>query len=880
MTAWAVRWRLALRIARREALRHRLRTLLVLAMVGLPITAVVAAATLLATRDVTPVEALPRTLGAADVRITGEARGPVSADPVTGALFDLAGAGGEPWTRAEVAGALPAGSRVVEAREGEVAYRTENGYATVSGWADDLADPVRAGAAELVTGRFPTAEGEVAVSPAVADRGVSVGDELLLTRDDVPAQVVGVLRLPQLPGPLVVLPTAAADLLGGPRSTFYATVPSGLDWPAVQELNRQGLAAVSREVVLDPPPQESWLPPDTSLGTGDAAATAVLALIVVSVVLEVVLLAGPAFAVGVRRQRRDLALVAAAGGSPADLRRVVLGSGVVLGGGAALVGAALGVALAAAAVPPAVDRWAVPFGPFDVPWTQLALTVTVGVAAGLGAAWFPARQAARTDVVEALAGRRGQVRTSWRSPVVGLLLAGAGAVLVVLGAQGSEFGVAAGAVLLVAGAVVATPWLVGLLAPAGRWLPVAGRLAVRDATRNRGRTAPAVAAVTATVAGVTALAIGSASDSAQARRDYVPQAPNGAAVVAGAIDADAWDAVEAAVAEQLPGRPVGRIQALREVDGGFAGLSLLRPGCTGGVGECTWFPENRPDAAYTLTSGDPVAVVDAATVRALFPADLADGVAAALDRGEVAVVGDGAVDAQGAVTLVAAEYDPIDGAPTVLAELPLPATEFAVPRGSMVLLPALVVVPPSVAGGLPVPAQTVQLVVGGLEQPVTPAEEQRLAETVGALATGTGVYVERGWTDDLAIGRLVLVVLGGALVLVATLTATGLALADARPDLATLAAVGAAPGTRRRMAMGAAALVGGGGALLGLLVGLGPGIAVAYPLTSQDFGGGVEPVVVVPWTVLGAVALAVPLLAVAVTGLAVRGRLPMTTRVT
>ncbi len=35
----------------------------------------------------------------------------------------------------------------------------------------------------------------------------------------------------------------------------------------------------------------------------------------------------------------------------------------------------------------------------------------------------------------------------------------------------------------------------------------------------------------ATVAAVTAMAIGSASDSAQDRRDYVPQAPMGAAVV-------------------------------------------------------------------------------------------------------------------------------------------------------------------------------------------------------------------------------------------------------------------------------------------------------------------------------------------------------------
>lgn len=81
-------------------------------------------------------------------------------------------------------------------------------------------------------------------------------------------------------------------------------------------------------------------------------------------------------------------------------------------------------------------------------------------------------------------------------------------------------------------------------------------------------------------------------------------------------------------------------------------------------------------------------------------------------------------------------------------------------------------------------------------------------------------------------------------------------------------------------ALTAADVVGGGGALLGLLAGLGPGIAVAYPLTSQDFGGGVQPVVVVPWTVLGAVALAVPLLAVAVTGPALCGRLPMTTRTT
>ena len=97
----------------------------------------------------------------------------------------------------------------------------------------------------------------------------------------------------------------------------------------------------------------------------------------------------------------------------------------------------------------------------------------------------------------------------------------------VLGARGTELAVAGGAVLLVVGLVLATPWLVGLLAPLARRLPVAGRLAVRDATRNRTRTAPAVAAVMATVAGITTLAIGSASDSAQGQRDYVPQLADG-----------------------------------------------------------------------------------------------------------------------------------------------------------------------------------------------------------------------------------------------------------------------------------------------------------------------------------------------------------------
>jgi putative ABC transport system permease protein len=880
VTRWFVRWRLALRIARRDARRHLGRTLLVLAMVGLPVLAIVGADTLYRSNDVTPVEALPTILGAADAQLTGLSREQVFADPATGELWQLDTEADPPWTRAEVERALPDGSHVIKEVAGQLTFRTDLGYARAAGLAADLGDPMRAGAAELLEGRLPEDDGEVAISARVAHRGIGVGDELALTKDDVPAEVVGIVRTPEEAGGAIVLPPEAAGLLTGVRSFFYADVPGGLDWPAVQKLNRLGLGVLSREVAENPPPASSWLPQGTSAAvtTVDAAQTAVMALIVAALVMEVVLLAGPAFAVGVRRQRRDLALLAATGGGPGDLRRTVLASGVVLGGGAALLGAVLGVGLAAAAIPVMEDHSTMLFGPFEIPWLHAVLTVGVGVLAGLAAAYVPARQAARTDVVDALAGRRGQVRSSWKLPVVGLVVVCAGMVLVVMGARGTELAVAGGAVLLVAGLVIATPWLVGLLAPLGRVLPVPGRLAVRDATRNRTRTAPAVAAVMATVTGVTALAIGSTSDSAQARRDYVAQLPMGAAMVTADVDPSGWAAVEKIVQEQVPGREVHRIESMTYLspDGRQLDLAIVADGCTSGFAACRWYPAG----SNVMTTQRDLIVADSATVRALDQGTLPQETFSALDDGQVVVLGDGAVR-DGTVTLVEAEFDETGGATENSTQV-LPAVDVPLTAGSPrapVQVPALVIVPPALADRLPPEVTTSALIVGGPEDPVTSDQEEQLSERMAALTSYDSVYVERGWTDQLAVARWLLVGVGALLVLIATLTATGLALTDARPDFATLAAVGAAPRTRRFMAMGTAGLIGGGGALVGVLVGLAPGIAVAYPLTSSDYGFGAHPLVEIPWLLLGGVAVGVPLLAVAVTGLFVRSKLPMAARI-
>src|SRR3954447_11951547 len=193
-TAWIVRWRLALRLARRDARRAKGRTVLVMLMVGLPVLAIVAGDVLYRTTEVSAVEALPSRLGAADARIEGLTRSHVYADPVEGTAFEYSGSADPPWTADEIAARLPAGSEVVSQQVGRVAFRTAIGYATVDAYADDLTRPIRTGAFPVVEGRVPTKDGEVAISAAVAQRGIEVGDRLQLTRDDVPATVVGVVR--------------------------------------------------------------------------------------------------------------------------------------------------------------------------------------------------------------------------------------------------------------------------------------------------------------------------------------------------------------------------------------------------------------------------------------------------------------------------------------------------------------------------------------------------------------------------------------------------------------------------------------------------------------------------------------------------------------
>ena len=362
------------------------------------------------------------------------------------------------------------------------------------------------------------------VTKALADKGATIGSTIGI--GDGAMRVVGIGRLGTVArggtraGVLVMPGAAAVDV----ETTYLIDRDSPVTWRDVRAFNAAGFMVVSRHV-LDHPPAASERATSEQIGSsGDDGTRAVMAVIVTAIVLEVILLAGPAFAVGVRRQRRDLALLAATGASPKQVRRVVLGQALVLGFMSCVVGAVMGLVLSAVTV------WLLPsvipsvaFGPFQVQWLYVAAAVVLGSIAALAAAFVPARQASKQQVAAVLAGRRGIVRSSRGWPVVGVLLIAAGlTACFTLGIrQGGEVAVAGSMIAIVLGTVLLTPVLIGAVAGVGAVLPLPLRLAVRDTARQRSRSAPAIAAIMASVAGITTMAIGSASDFEQSRQQYV-----------------------------------------------------------------------------------------------------------------------------------------------------------------------------------------------------------------------------------------------------------------------------------------------------------------------------------------------------------------------
>ncbi|MEU8117577.1 FtsX-like permease family protein [Spirillospora sp. NPDC049024] len=593
-------------------------------------------------------------------------------------------------------------------------------------------------------------------------------------------------------------------------------------------------------------------------GGASGAESAVLSMIFAMVVLEVVLLAGPAFLVDVRRRRRDLALVAASGGAGRHLRAVVLASGLLLGGIAAVAGAGLGLAAAAVVRAASGDG---DFGPYTVPWAVVAATMLLGAGSGVLAALVPARQAGRMDVVAALAGRREPPGPARRGlPIAGGVLVLAGVTASLEGVrQLREFGAALGAAAIIVGLVLACPWIVGATGRLAPRLPLPLRLAVRDGARNRARTAPAVAAIMAAVAAVTALAIGGASDYRQRQVEYQAELPRGSALIR-MPQGHNEEAAAAAVQRTLPGVPVVPMSTLPGPDG----YCLSGTDCRG----LSFAAERNGRGSDEILQ---IVVGGSREARLLLGRD-DPAVASALDAGKIALFG--VRPLAGGSTTAKVTYWQDDQERTSATIKDLPAV--AAPGDPHVRA----IVPPKIAERLVaktgVPARIEAMGVDRADHRVTKAEEARLKRTLaGFTDDSSAVYVERGFTESFGGITLLLGAVAAVLALGATLIATGLAAADARPDLATLRAVGARPRTGRLLTMGRGAYIAVLGCWLGIAGGLVPGLAVTRPLTDSLDEAGAPPhgtITDVPWLLLLAIGIGVPLVAACAAAVVTGGR--------
>ncbi|WP_235502843.1 ABC transporter permease, partial [Kitasatospora sp. Root187] len=508
----------------------------------------------------------------------------------------------------------------------------------------------------------------------------------------------------------------------------------------------------------------------------------------------------------------------------------------------------------------------------------------------------------RQPVVAALTGRvTARPPAKWLA-VAGLLTALAGAALALSGELSSSgsHSVLAGSVLAEIGLIACTPMLISLFGRLGRFLPLSPRLALRDSARHRGRTAPAVAAVMAAVAGAVAVLTFQAGGDSAARSAYVASAPSGAVVLnaypvrgtdpaaATAKNAAALRAaVEGSVPELgqradlnvltygvcdgTPGSFCGRVRVLPAPGNdclASAGLGRLPSATDRSCADTAPEPDNIRD----VISGDgPV-------LHNLLGMD-SPTATQALTNGQVVVTNPGYLR-DGKVTLELTRFGASgpEGNQVSTVSLPGVAAPATAQAARAVLSPAAA----KAAGLVPNGQESVWRPARAL----TSAEEQR---TTGAvLQAGPGkLAVERGYradsSDAIALG---LAIAASAVAIAAAAIATGLAATDSRGDLATLAAVGATPGIRRRLSAFQCAVVAAMGATIGAVAGLVPAAALQRVQSlgfEARFGSsgslriGSNPLVI-PWPELAVLVIGLPLLAWLLAAVFTRSRVALTRR--
>ena len=523
------------------------------------------------------------------------------------------------------------------------------------------------------------------------------------------------------------------------------------------------------------------------------------------------------------------------------------------------------------------------------------LAVLVGVLAALVPAWI----SSRLDVVSALAGRRGIIRSRRRWVLLGVVLGAAGGGLAAFGAWRIDWVlIVIGLAVAELGVVLCTPAIVGLVARLGRFMPLAPRIALRDTSRNRTAAAPAISAVMAAVVGSLAVGVVLIASTERDRDAYRSASrPGDVAVFVGGPKQAPGDQQSLPAEALATMRSIMPIEQVHEIGVPSCDTELCFVGMRPPLAlDCPYAPyllQHEPTAAeqraarrdsrcagvghrYTYFGGmgsdnGMVVVIDAtaAGAAANLTSEDADRAAAALRAGDV-VVNDARYLDNGRVTLAITTASPEGQRRDTRT---VTASGFALPHRSPAPI-AMMTTATARSLGL---SSTPIITLATTSRMPTQEERDRLQAALGDRFPF--VVVEEPSTDT--TGLLVLAIVAGVITLGAAAIATGLAAADGRADLGTLAAVGASPRVRRMLSLSQSGVIAGLGSLLGAAAGLSASMAVLFALNQRyaDIWPAPTPYrIAVPWLNVGIALLVVPLIAMLGAGLLTRSRLPIERR--
>ncbi|MEO5981641.1 MAG: FtsX-like permease family protein [Pedococcus sp.] len=915
---WRASWQVALRMARRDLRRHKGRSLLVFLMVAIPVGLLAAAATVGATEQTDAADLVTARMGPGQALVQGPVEGKVLQTPDPNQ-------GGMSWGSDKPAVAIPGyvadapvavnaeavgrlvGGRAVPVAETEVRMVKGERRIRVSGLVLDPRSVDLGAKARLTSGAWGADAAQIAVTPAGVANGLPTSGTTVLSAGGTErtVTVVGTAdALSEWGGrPDFVVPSlpegAGQNFAGGGQFSWVVLGDDPVTWAEVQQLNTHGLTVYSRAVLQDPPP-DSQIPAELRSQDDFTQDTGRMIAVIGGVMLFIIttLLVGPAFAVSASRQRRTLAVAATNGAEVRQLRRTVLAQAVLLG----VISAVGGVALGVAAVRAGLWWWvrthpSTRFSsvPLDIPWTAFAILLPCAVLSAVVAALLPSLRLGRLDIIGVMRGQSVSPSLNKVVPVVGLVVAAAGGFVVLSTAisGGNEVQVALGAIALVLGALLLVPALLVLFGRLASRLPVAPRMATRDAARHRSRSTPTVAAILAGVTALTAFSIGLASDTKQQMATYQPQAlPGEGLVYTGDAEVRLSTAAALRQATELRQTPFFIVRPADDPMSGGAGggkpvpfVSVLPSGCSA----VQTLPSNAASSCQVLGTtafehGQIGVLPTAEIVRRL-----------RLDEAQAKVVADGGIAVavgslakEGSLRVVSgtfvmdeANYVAKDVVQKSSESLPVVAVPVDRMRDGSLPSQSGALVSETTAQRLGWPVQQDQVLLRDPSGSIGADLEKRLDELVG---NDGGVYVERGFQRYDETAMRIMMGVAALLILIVTLISTALSMAEQQADLGTLAAVGATRRTRRAFAASQSMVVGFIGAVLGIAVGLVPGIAVSYPLTrnnSYDPLSGLDtttgPYLEIPWTPLLLVVLGVPLLAGLLSAAAIR-KAPMMSR--